>query len=230
MNRFSKSIFLITAVLVAILIFGLTGCGTTSTPTATPTPTTTPTITPAPVVTPTPTLTPTLTPTPLASPTPTAIPTTPVVLTVNNGSQTKTFSLAQLQAMKVTTAYGAQKTKTGNITGPYSYKGILLTDVLNAVGSITQSNSVKVTASDNYSKTFTYAQLTQPTFNVYDLSGNQATPELAPTLFIAWSQDGNAFATGVGPLELGIVTSKNQATDSSNWIKMTMQIDVISAQ
>jgi hypothetical protein len=221
MNKFKS---LITVFLLLSLTLGVFGCGTP----ASPTPTTTPTIAPTPTPTLTPTSTPTLTLT--LTPTPTPIATTPVILTVVNGSQTKTFSLAQLQALKVTSGYGGQKTKTGNVTGPYAYKGILLTDLLNAAGGITQTNSVKVTASDNYSKTFTYAQVTQPTFNTYDLTGNQSTAEIAPALLVVWEQDGQALGSTVGPLQLGIVTTKNQITDSSNWIKTTMRIDIVAAQ
>jgi hypothetical protein len=228
MNKFKLLIQMITIFLLVSLTLGVVGCNTTASPTITATPTVITTPTPTPTLTPTPAVT--STPTPSPTPTPTSIPSTPVVLTIVNGSQTKTFSLAQLQALKVTSGYGGQKTKTGNVTGPYSYKGILLTDLLNAVGGITQTNSVKVTASDNYSKTFTYAQVAQPTFNTYDLTGNQATAEISPVLFVVWEQDGKALDSSAGPIQLGIITSKNQVADSSNWIKMTVRIDIIAAQ
>jgi hypothetical protein len=203
MNKTKLFLPAILLLLLASLIFVLPGCGATTTP-STP-------ATQSPAVT------------------NTSVPTTPVVLTITNGTQKKTFSLAQLQALIVTTGFGGQKSKTNAITGPYALKGVLLADLLTAAGGITSANSVKVTASDNYSKTFSYAQITSPTFNTYDLTGNTATAEVKPVLVLVYEMDGKALADTTGPVELGVVTSKNQVTDGSSWIKMTKQIDIVAA-
>jgi DMSO/TMAO reductase YedYZ molybdopterin-dependent catalytic subunit len=109
------------------------------------------------------------------------------------------------------------------------YKGVALTNLLSALGGIPVGGSVKFTAKDAYTKTLTYDQIMQGTFTTYDTSGNAVNPETKPLVFLAYEADGKALDDSTGPVQLAIMTSKNQVTDGSNFVKMIEKIEVIAA-
>ena len=150
----------------------------------------------------------------------------PVILNVIKGSQNNGYSLSGIKALPALTGFAGQKSKTGNITGPLPYKGVALTDLLATAGGITEANSVKITASDNYTKTLTYSQITKGDFTTYDSTGNAANAEMKPVVFLAYEQDGKALDAGTGPLQLGVMTCKNQVTDGSWWVKIIVKIEI----
>jgi hypothetical protein len=152
----------------------------------------------------------------------------PTVLIVTEGSQTMTYSLAQLQALTPVTGNGGFMGKGGSITGPYSYQGVALTTLLNAVGGIAEGQSAKITGSGNYSQTLTYDQImnTSSNFSFYDTNGNSITPQTNPTLAIVYSQGGNALSSSVGPLELGMLSSQSYLTNGSLWVGSVQSISV----
>ena len=156
-------------------------------------------------------------------------PTGPVVLTVTNGSKVKTYSLADLQALKSVTGNGGTKNKVGVVNGPFSYKGVALVDLLNAVGGIAAGQSVKLTGSDGYSKALTYDQIINGTFSIYDTSGNPVTPTTKPVLALVYSSNGAPLDSTIGPLELGILFDQNLVSDGSSWVKLLNSVEIVSA-
>jgi len=158
-----------------------------------------------------------------------ATPVGPVVLTVTNGSKSKSYSLADLQALKAVAGNGGMKTKTGAVTGPYAYKGVLLTDLLNVVGGVAAGQAVKLTGTDGYSKTLTYDQLTSGAFNAYDTSGNPVTPTTKPVLAVVYSSNGALLDSSVGPIELGVLSDQSLVSDGSSWVKLLRSIDIIAS-
>jgi hypothetical protein len=168
------------------------------------------------------------TPTATTTPPPTTTAAGPVVLTVTSGTQTKTFSMAQVKALTVYSGYAGQKSKSGTTTGPVAYKGVKLTDLLAAVGGLPNGASVKITAKDGFSKTLTYDQIATGAFSVYDKTGAAATAEMTPTPFIVYEADGKALDDTTGPLQLGIMTCQNQVTDGSWWVKGVVTVEVVA--
>ena len=154
-------------------------------------------------------------------------PATTAVLTIINGATTQTYTLAQLKALPSTTGFGATKNKAGTITGPNSYTGVALTALLKATGGITNGSAVKITAQDGYTKTLSYAQVYQGTFNVYDKTGNPATAGTQPVISLVYAIDGKDLDAATGPVETGIMTASDQATDASTWIKLTNKIEIL---
>ena len=157
----------------------------------------------------------------------TTTPVTTTVLTVVNGTKTQTYTLAQLMTLQSTEGYGATKNKGGAITGPDTYVGVTLTSLIKAAGGLTNGGAVRVTAQDSYSKTLTYAQVYQGTFNVYDQNGNSTTAGTQPFVSLIYSKDGSNLDATAGPVEMGIITDYNQASDASMWIKLTNKIEII---
>ena len=193
----------LSTLLVAALL--LTSCGTPTSTTSTSTTTTTSTT---------------------ASST---TPAGPIVLTVTGGAKSKTYSLADLQAMKSVTGNGGTKNAGGTVKGPFPYQGVALIDLLNAVGGVTSGQSVKLTASDGYVTTITYDQITSGGFNTYDTNGNPVTPTVKPTLVVIYSLNGTPLDSTTGPLEMGLLSSENFVSDGSLWAKMLIKIDIVSA-
>ena len=157
----------------------------------------------------------------------TTVPVTTTALTVVNGATTQTYTLAQLKTLQPTTGYGATKNKAGAITGPNSYTGVVLTTLIKAAGGMTNGSAVKITAQDGYTKTLSYAQVYQGTFNVYDKTGNPATAGAQPFVSLVYSIDGKDLDATTGPVEMGIITAMDQASDSSMWIKLTNKIEIL---
>ena len=159
----------------------------------------------------------------------TPVATTPVILTVVNGSQKTTYSLAQLQQLQVMFAQSASIGKSNTIAGPDSYVGVQVSTLLSAVGGFTSSNTVTFTGSDGYSKTFSYAAVENGTgVTVEDNNGNTIASPVAPVMFLAYSKDGAALDSSTGPLELCFASSLplNQYTTSSNWVKLIVTITI----
>jgi hypothetical protein len=151
----------------------------------------------------------------------------PAVLTVTNGSVIKTYSMTDLQDANLVTGYGGEKEQDGTIIGPYPYQGVTLTDLLNAVGGITEGQSVKITASDGSYQTLSYDQRINGDFNIYDSAGGLLTRPTKPTISIIFSEYGNPLDNSTGPIELGTISTFNYITDASMWVKMVTTINVI---
>ncbi|MDD5039342.1 MAG: molybdopterin-dependent oxidoreductase [Dehalococcoidales bacterium] len=150
-------------------------------------------------------------------------------ITVTKGTQTKSYTMTQLKALTPISGYSGTKNKAGVITGPLPYKGVALTDfLLNAVGGLSNGDSVKLTAKDGYAKTLTYDQILQGTFTTYDKSGNAVDPETKLVVFLAYEADGKALDESTGPIQLAIMTCQNQVTDGSNFVKQIEKIEVIA--
>jgi DMSO/TMAO reductase YedYZ molybdopterin-dependent catalytic subunit len=156
-------------------------------------------------------------------------PAGPVVLTVTSGSKTKSYSMADLQAMKSVTGNGGTKNKKGVVTGPIPYKGVALIDLLNAVGGVASGQIVKFTGTDGYTSTVSYDQITSGGFTMYDASGNPATPTAKPTLAIVYFANGAALDSSTGPLEVGLLSSESLVSGGSIWAKLLSKIDVVAA-
>ncbi len=152
----------------------------------------------------------------------------PISILLVKGTKSKGYTVDQLKALTSASGYAGTKNKAGTVSAPVSYTGVTLTDLLNAAGGFGSTSSVRVTASDGFTKTFTYAQITSGTgMNFYDLSGNAATPSAAAPFLLAYKVNGQDLDTGTGPLEIVILTGQNQVTDGSNFVKLTLTIEII---
>ena len=150
------------------------------------------------------------------------------VLTVTEGSKVNNFSLMDLRALPSLIGYGGYMSQSGTITGPFSYQGVALTNLLNTVGGISEGDSVVFTSSDNYTLTLSYDQITNGNFNYYNTTGNPVTPQTMPTLTLIYSENGTLLDKYFGPAELGMLSPQNILTDGSLWAKMVTTITVTS--
>ena len=140
--------------------------------------------------------------------TPQAAAADPVVLTVTGNGQTKTFTMAELQALPVYAGVAGIINSAGTVTMPQPVKGVTVTDLMKAVGGIPDGQSVDVTAIDDYGMTFTYAEVVSGTFPVYNVTTKAEEAAKAPTsLVLLYEQSGAAITPapeGEGPLRLAV--------------------------
>ena len=92
---------------------------------------------------------------------------------------------------------------------------------------MTNGAAVRISAQDGYTKTLTYAQVYQGTFNIYDKTGNPATAGVQPFVSLVYSMNGSDLDAATGPIEMGIMTAGDQMSDSSMWIKLTNKIEIL---
>ncbi len=137
------------------------------------------------------------------------------------GDETRGYTLDEIRAMPSYTAGGGFKKSTGTIVGPFNYTGVNITYLADLVGGITPSESMKITASDGYSMTYTYEQV----------MGEIATYEgtTGPlTLVIAYEEDGNPISSDCGgPLRIAFVGSDSPITDGHFWCKYVSKIEIM---
>ena len=151
-----------------------------------------------------------------------------LVLTVINGTQTKTFTMADIQAMTPVSGSTGLITSSGTIDGPYNLTGTALSSILQTVGGITSSDAVKISAKDGYIMTLSYNQVMNGTeFPTYDnTTGKEVTPDNNIVVFLAYEQDGSPLTDDIGPLRLCIM-APGQVTDGQWWIKWVQTITVV---
>ena len=146
-------------------------------------------------------------------------------LTVVKGSVTNTYTMAQLQALPSTTGWGSTFS-VGTTTPSVQYVGVTLSSLIQAVGGMTPTQSVKFTCANGNVVTYTYAQVYQGAFNVWT-GGNPDKSINQPLPIVVYSVGGSILDGGNGPLEIGIMTAQIQASDPAVWVKTVNKIEII---
>ena len=147
------------------------------------------------------------------------------VLTIVNGNTSQNYTLAQLQALEATDGYGTTKSGT-TITGPNDYVGVRFTTLLKAAGGMTSSEALTITAQNGATEDLSYAQIYQGTVNTYTLTGSTAAAGQQPLFMVTYSMNGSPLDAKTGPVETGVMTEDDRASDASLWLPMTDEIQV----
>ena len=152
----------------------------------------------------------------------------PMSLTIvaSNGTQV-VLNSTDIAGLASYRAAGGYKNSIGTLVGPFNYTGVPLTTLLDLVGGITSSNSLKVIASDNYTAILTYDQVTSGNFTTYDpVTGNPVQHNKSLTAMLAYYKNDVNLTSDEGPLRLVIVGPESLLTDSINWVKYVVKIEV----
>jgi len=159
----------------------------------------------------------------------------PVVLTVTGNGQTKTFTLAELQALPAYTGFSGMKNSAGTITLPAAVKGVTLSDVFAQVGGLKPTQSVDVTASDGYGMTFLYSELASGSgITMYNAStGEVEAAKAAVSLVLTYEYNGLPIGPGDdgGPLRVAVAqtTNVNQVADGHLMVKWVTNVTLRDA-
>ena len=137
------------------------------------------------------------------------------------GDETRGYTLDELRAMPSYTVGGGFKRSTGAIVGPFKYTGVSITYLAELVGGIMPSNSMKITASDGYSRAYTYEQA------IGDITTYEGTTGPI-TMVLAYEEDENLISSDCGePLRIAFVGSGSPITDGHFWCKCINNIEIL---
>ncbi|MCX6371931.1 MAG: hypothetical protein NTX16_02410 [Actinobacteria bacterium] len=171
--------------------------------------------------------------------TPQAAAADPVLLTVVGNGQTKTFTLAELQALPAYSGYSGIINSAGTVTPPIAVKGVKLTDLMDLVGGIPDLQSTDVTASDGYGMTFLYDEVVNGNIVMYNATTKEEEPAKAPTsLVLLYEENGAPIPpydpvadAGDGPLRLAVCqpTNENQVAAGHLFVKWVDRVSLRSA-
>jgi hypothetical protein len=160
----------------------------------------------------------------------------PVVLTLTGNGQTKTFTLAELQALPAYTGWSGLKNSAGTITAPTEVRGVKLSDLVALVGGFVSQESVGVTASDNYGMTFLYDQVANGGgITMYNATTGKVEAAKAPVSLVLTYEDNHLpiapGPAGDGPLRLAVAqtTNENQVADGHLMVKWVSNVTLRSA-
>ncbi len=132
--------------------------------------------------------------------------------------------------MPSVTYYGGSYKSSSGVFNNGSYTGVTLLSLCNLVGGITSSNSIKVTGSDLYNVTYTYAEVASGTgFSTFDSSGNSATPTQPLYLILAYWLNGANLpdgSNGSGPLKTMVVGADALNTPGNIAAKYVIQVTI----
>jgi len=150
---------------------------------------------------------------------------------VIGASSEKSFSLADMAQMPAVEGYsGYTCPPQPGVTGPTKYKGVALSEVLEAVGGLPAGSAVSLAASDGYVMTFTTDQILKGDFTTYDpMKGTPQAVRKQVELVLAYEADGKPLNKDEGPFRLVFLTSKpEQVVEGFLCVKWVERIQVRS--
>ena len=151
------------------------------------------------------------------------------VLEVTGSAGTKSYTLEQIKALKVTQGYGGMKSSTGRITPPTTQKGISIEDLLAEVGGLPDDMAVSISAKDGYEMTMSATQLSSGDFLTYDMvTGAEKKVDGPLQVILSYESDGKALnPDSEGTLRMGIISAKqDEVTDGHWWVKWVTKVEV----
>lgn len=159
----------------------------------------------------------------------------PVVLTVSGNGQTKTFTMAELEALPAYSGWTGFVNSAGTVTPPWPVTGVKVTDLMATVGGIPGLQSIDVTAIDDYGMTFTYDEVVNGNIVVYDATTKKAEdPEAPVSMVLVYEENGapiEPYPRGDGPLRLAFCqpSNVNQIADGHLFVKWVDRVSLRDA-
>jgi hypothetical protein len=121
---------------------------------------------------------------------------------------------------------GALRNQLGNVKNLGNYTGPSLNTFLDLVGGMNSDNSLRVTAIDNYTKTFSYAEVNDA-FDTYDnITGQPVEHNQSLTPILAYYFNDVNVSLSDGPLRSAIIGPEGLATYSTYWVKQVIRLEI----
>jgi hypothetical protein len=147
-------------------------------------------------------------------------------LTIIGNGTTITLNETEISNLQTISGYGEYVNAIGQLGAGGNYTGVPLTTLCSLVENLTNTSTVTITASDNYTRTLTYTQ-TQGNITTYDNTTAQPTPHNQTlTPIIAYRINGTDLSNDTGPLELAIIGPEGLATPAPYWVKKVVKIQI----
>ena len=137
------------------------------------------------------------------------------------------LSLDEIREMDAVEGYGYAVSTVGIRYGPNSYRGVLLTDLLDMVGGVGKDDLVYVSAPDGYMWVFGAAQVRGEELFTFDENLHEI-PSPPLQVILAYDCDGKPLAhDNGGPLRLVVISeTPDVITEGSPWVKWVDKIEV----
>ena len=157
-------------------------------------------------------------------------------LMVVGSTATKTYSVADLEGMAAVTGYGEFLNTFPRFVDQGELTGVSVLGLLGGAGGLPSGDSVRITASDGYVITFTYDQVENNHFTMYNPNSDPTNPtdyhfHRQPTTSVhhclraeRWPHRAVVVRCGLPSL---VRWPRQQATDSVNWVKYVTKLEVI---
>lgn len=144
-----------------------------------------------------------------------------------NGTQV-VLNETQIGSMENYRAYGGFKNQLGNIKGLGYYTGVPLNTFCNLVGGMNNDTVLKITATDGYTKIFTYDEVVNGAFTTYDNVTGQPVQHNQPlTPILAYHfNEANISSDEGGPLRVAVVGPEGLVTPSVYWVKWLVKLEL----
>ncbi|MBU0495471.1 MAG: molybdopterin-dependent oxidoreductase [Chloroflexi bacterium] len=180
-----------------------------------------------------PTAAPTIAPTVAPTVEPTApAPGTDVVLELEGlDGTTKSLTMTELQALPAYQGWGGSMSSTGRITPPLQIKGVTIEELAKLVGGLEPGTGVRVVAQDGYAMTFSYDQVAQGDYIVYDPgTGKETETKDRLRTVVSYLRDGKPNDPDKdGTLRIALLNDDQlQVTDGHWWVKWVHRIEIKS--
>ncbi len=147
---------------------------------------------------------------------------TEIALTLE-GVTVHEYTMEEIQNMDSFTEDGVFITRTGNVVGPVTYRGVNVTKLVSNINHGTDY-TLEIEASDGYTTTYTSSQVNGD-LDIYDEEGNLTEEGSTLTMMLAYEEIGEDELFG-GPLRIVFVSDDGQITDGFHWAREVRYIRV----
>jgi len=147
-------------------------------------------------------------------------------LTVNGTTQS-VYTLDKIRKLPATTGNGFAVSTVGIKYGPYTCKGVLLSDLLTLSGGISPGDQAWISAPDGYLWVFDYEQVQGKGFITFN-EDLKEIPSPPLEILLMYEQDGKPLSyNDGGPLRVAIISDeKGVVTEGSAWVKWVDKIEI----
>ena len=101
----------------------------------------------------------------------------PQVLVIGGDGTELNVTLSDMLGMTAVTRNGSYQNSYGNIRGYGLYTGVKVSDLLDLVGGMANEDTVRITASDDYSQTFERSKV-YPNQSIWDIQGDMILAQI----------------------------------------------------
>lgn len=149
-----------------------------------------------------------------------------ILLTISVGSQSYNYSLNDLTALDNISGQGSYINKAGKITGPNTYTGISVSELLSTIPNLPTNFTFHAIASDEYAHNYTSNEVNGHATVFNETGAEIGTGNL--TMIIAYKENGVFLnETTKGPLRIAFVDTQPSLTNSGLWLSSLVKIEII---
>jgi hypothetical protein len=150
-----------------------------------------------------------------------------VNLTLIGNGQQKVLFANDLAALPSFTGIGGTRSSGGSLSSYGTYTGVSIMTLCNQIGGITSTNSVRMTGSDGFTSTLTFAQLNSQGIATYNSTGVavNATQPLTPIIAYYWN--GTILQVDPGPLRVMFVGPEGLYTPGNINARLVVKVEII---